>query len=266
MEMPPVGLDGLLNPAARHYKAGQLDAAEGLYRQALGLAPGHPRALHGLGLLAWRRGDLAAALDFMELARPATDILHVLRNDMGLVHLSAGRLEEALACFLEAATLRPDFPDAHGNLSIVYERLGRLSEAAAALERAIALRPDLADLYFTFGNVLVKLGRREEAAGQLQRAVELQPDHAPAHHNLGMALLDLGRAAEAIASLRRALALLPDSEMVKASLGAAYLEQGDLGRGLRWTRRGHGLIRFDAQDGVKLFPRDMPGARIDETD
>lgn len=260
MNRSPDDPDVLLNTAARHYKAGQLDAAEERYRQVLALASGHPRALHGLGLIAWRRDDFATALDYMERARPETDILHVLRNDMGLVHLSAGRPGEALTCFLDAATLHPDYIDAHGNLAIACERLGRLPEACASLERAIALRPDIADLHFRLGNILVALGRMEEGVRSLARAVELQPDSAPAHHNLGRVLIDLGRPAEAIASLTRALALLPDSEMVKANLAAAYFEQGDLYRGLSWLQRAHGLIRFDSRAGVKVFLRDETGA------
>lgn len=265
MSIAPKGTDALLNPAVRHYKAGQLDAAEELYRQVLGIAPGHPRALHGLGLIAWRRGDFVTALDLMDRARPTTDILHVLRNDMGLVLLSAGRPEAAVACFLEATTLQPDFFDAHGNLFITYERLGRLAEASASLEQAIALRPEFAELHFNLGNILVGLGRRDEAVTSLRRAVELRPDHAQALHNLGMVLLDLGRTVEAIASLRRALALLPDSEMIKANLGLACLEQGDIREGLTWLRRGHGMVRFDLQAGVIVLPKDAPGTPVDET-
>ena len=50
----------LLREAQMHHQSGRLDDAERAYRLMLDRAPTHPDALHGLGLLTYRRGDAKA--------------------------------------------------------------------------------------------------------------------------------------------------------------------------------------------------------------
>ncbi|MGZ9189955.1 MAG: tetratricopeptide repeat protein, partial [Nitrospira sp.] len=47
----------LLREAQMHHQAGRLDEAERAYRLLLDRAPAQPDALHGLGLLTYRRGN-----------------------------------------------------------------------------------------------------------------------------------------------------------------------------------------------------------------
>ena len=54
--------DQLVAEAVAHHKAGRLDQAETAYRDALGIAPGHPAITHNLGVIAAAQGKHRAAV------------------------------------------------------------------------------------------------------------------------------------------------------------------------------------------------------------
>ena len=51
----------------------------------------------------------------------------------------AGRLEEAVAAYLKALQIDPDYHIAHHNLGVVYRRMGRISESVEHLKKAARL-------------------------------------------------------------------------------------------------------------------------------
>ena len=56
----------LFAAALDHHRAGRLETAEDLYRRVLDKVPGHPDALRLLGLVRFRRGDAAEAVELLE--------------------------------------------------------------------------------------------------------------------------------------------------------------------------------------------------------
>jgi len=64
----PQDLEGLLQRAIGHHRAGNLPEAERLYRSVLAQQPGHPDANHNLGVLAVATGHAAAALPYFQAA------------------------------------------------------------------------------------------------------------------------------------------------------------------------------------------------------
>src|SRR2546423_10594 len=59
-------VEGALSTAREHHDAGRLTQAEALYRDVLAAEPAHAEALHLLGMIAYQRGDHAAALALIE--------------------------------------------------------------------------------------------------------------------------------------------------------------------------------------------------------
>src|SRR5579864_797138 len=58
----------LFNAAVAHHQTGALIEAERQYRHLLTLAPNHADSLHNLGLIAFQRGDAAAAVELFDKA------------------------------------------------------------------------------------------------------------------------------------------------------------------------------------------------------
>lgn len=180
--------------ATRLQRQRQLDDAEALYGRVLEAAPGHPDALHFLGLLRFQRG----------------------------------RAEEAVALLLQAIAQAPDFPDVHGNLGNLYTALGRLAEAEASYRRAIALDPQRADFHNNLGVLYRVTGDQERAEAELQRAVELDPGHFRAYNNLGMLYAAQDKPQLAVEHYCRSITLMPEHPDGHKLLGLAYYTIGQI--------------------------------------
>ncbi|MFC0408727.1 tetratricopeptide repeat protein [Roseomonas elaeocarpi] len=172
---------------ARH-NAGDLAAAEALYRRALRLSPGDPNALNLLGVAARQRGDLA----------------------------------EAVRLTGEALQTRPDSPvflAAHGG---ALAEAGQAERAVPVLRRAVALRPADALSQRNLGQALLVLGDAASAVSPLRTAASLMPE--PENHlALAYGLREAGDAAGAAAAARAALAGAPDAVAAQARFLLAAL-------------------------------------------
>ena len=267
MTNPPPNVQGDLRAAISHHQAGRLADAEPLYRRVLSAAPGHPDALHFLGLLAHQSGHHADAVELIGQALRAMPLhapchLHLglalqsqgeldkalasyrraieidpglaeAHNNQGYVHLELGSPDQALPCLERALRLRPDFPEALNNLGMALEALGQPEQALHPLDHALALRPGYAEAHLNRGNALQALGRYDDALGAYDRVLELRPDHVDARNNRGQALEALGRVDDAIAGYRQAQALRPDFAPARWNEALALLRQGNFPDGWR---------------------------------
>jgi len=116
-----------------------------------------------------------------------------------------------------ALTLKPDAPDMHFNYAHVLKGIGRLDEALAAYDRALTLKPGYAaarnaraEVLNLKGNGLREAGQPVQALSFYDRALDDAPHYADATNNRAVALWNLGRFEEALAGFDAALALKPD--------------------------------------------------------
>ena len=182
-----------------------------------------------LGLLTWRQSGIYADSETLWRAssrkNPKAFMVH---NNLGLVLLGKGQVDEALAHFEEALALQPRFADAHNNLGLVLLQQGRVDEAAVHFQEALAVRPENACAHYNLGNALLRKGQVDQAAAQFQQAIEFDPTYAEAHNNLGNALLQEGREDQALPHFRRALELQPDYAEAHNNLAIALLRKGQV--------------------------------------
>jgi tetratricopeptide (TPR) repeat protein len=134
--------------ANRHEQEGRLDEAQSILDGILAERPEEPAALHQLGVIAYRRGNLAEAAALMKRSialAPGSALFH--RNICEVYRL-LGRGAEALAAGHRAVVLDPNDPHSHHSLGVVhYDRL-ELDEAVLSAERALALDRTLAGGHF----------------------------------------------------------------------------------------------------------------------
>lgn len=227
MPNSPLALADLLQQAVQHHQAGQVDAAELLYRQILAQQPGHGDALHLLGLVCHARGNFAAAAEWVRRATAVAPQSALFQFNLGNILRDAGELSAALAAYAQAVQLQPDAADYHNNLGLAHEEAGSLAEAVGCYQRAVALAPDDAVVRVNLGVALQQLGRRDEAAQCYREALRLEPQHAQALNNLG-GLLQAGGDFSAAAQCYLA-ALRADPELAEAhrNLGGMLEAGGD---------------------------------------
>src|SRR5258706_16071957 len=101
-----------LQAAIAHHQAGRLSQAETHYLEILEVEPDHPDALHYLGVIASQAGkhEIAGALINKAIsANPSSPTYH---NNLGNVLRAQGRLNDAIASFLQALSFNPDYAEA----------------------------------------------------------------------------------------------------------------------------------------------------------
>jgi len=226
-----------LAAAIQHHQAGQLQAAEQLYRQILASDPNNADANHLLGVLAQHVGKHEIAVEHIERAIRLNGAVARFHNDLGEAFRALGRTSEAVACYRRALELNPDYPEAHYNLGIASTAQARPDEAIACYRRAIELKPDFVAAHYNLGVAWKDQGNLNEAVDCFRRAIELKPDFVEAHNNLGSARKDQGRLSEAIACYRRVLELRPDFAQAQYNLGVAFKDQQRLDEAVACYRR-----------------------------
>ena len=142
--------------------AGQSDAAEALYRQALAV-PLAPRltlaARLNLAALLLERGAGAEAEALCQRATAVAPEIGLGWYNLGLIRRRLGNLGGALEAYREARRLQPEHPETHQNLAVALLLGGDIEGARASFRQAITL--------------LDQLGRNDEARRLHQQAGEL---------------------------------------------------------------------------------------------
>jgi protein O-mannosyl-transferase len=142
----------------------------------------------------------------------------VLRGDLGLDLLTAGRVEEGFAHLRMAVRIDPTDPDVRGSLGVALKRKGNLSAAIAQFAEAVRLAPHRFEPRYQLGMALLRHGRIDEAGQQLLEAVRRRPYDADAHVGLGGVLAAQGRNDEAAAEFAEALRVAPGHAGARQSL------------------------------------------------
>ncbi|MGI9088751.1 MAG: tetratricopeptide repeat protein [Chthoniobacterales bacterium] len=137
--------------------------------QALKIEPNSAPAHMFLALLLGGRGDLPGMLQHMELARKADPLSAIVSNFAGVILLSAGKTEQAIAEGKRTLELDPEFSYFESALGAAYREQGRLADAIAVYEKAREVSkqpmPGLAVTY-------ARAGRTAEARQILDQFIE----------------------------------------------------------------------------------------------
>jgi predicted TPR repeat methyltransferase len=194
----------------RYHDAGQLAAAEGLFRSVLEEQPGHFGARHRLGLLTLQTGRLTEAVAHLSAATRLQPTVAAVHHNLGLALRRQGLAGPALASCRRAVALQPDNADFHSNLAAALAEAGNGPEAITHYQEALRLSPHQPRLDNNLGVLHAEQGRLVDAEACFRRALHLQPDYAEALFNRTNALAELGQLGEAAACSRRLLELRAD--------------------------------------------------------
>ncbi len=203
------GAGGFLEAGLKHHQEGRLAEAEADYRRALAAHPGHPDALHRLGVLALQTGRAGLSVELLGQAIEGNKRNPFYFSSLGNALQALKRFDEALDAYGEALTLNPSYAEAFNNCGVALQELKRSGEALECYGKALALNPSYAQACNNRGIVLQALNRSGEALAAYDKALALNPSYAEAFNNRGIALQALNRSGEALAAYGEALALKP---------------------------------------------------------
>jgi tetratricopeptide (TPR) repeat protein len=154
--------------------------------------------MHGLGISAFRRGNVETALKFM-----------------------------ALACAYQDAPA-----DWHRNYAEILDQCGNSEEAEAEARRALGRDPNYAEAWETLGTILVRRNKHEEGCVCYQKAVEIKPEFVQALNNLAVTLNFLGRNQAAMTHYKQVSRLSPDNLEIQLNFATLLGELNHYREGL----------------------------------
>jgi Flp pilus assembly protein TadD len=223
-----------LQQAWAAHQAGNVAAAESVYRQILAQQPRH-----------------AATLVYL-----------------GLAHFDQRRFSEAAQAYRQAIQIQPDFPIAWNNLGNAMRMLGQLSEADDCFTRALQQKPDYLSPMKNRGTLWIWSGEVERGLASYQDAMRIAPNDPELHRNLGVIYLLQQRYEEGWAEYRWRWSLNPggrprhpspiwEGEDPSGKTFLLYPEQG-IGDAIHFARAAHTLKQAGARTVLQCAPKLVP--------
>jgi tetratricopeptide (TPR) repeat protein len=240
-------------------------------RMALGAA-----ALVVVGVLSWR-GWLQTSYwrdseTLFTHALAVTTNNDVALNNLGIIFLDKGQLDDAISKLQAAIDLRPENAPAHDNLAKALLRKGQVTEAMVHYRKFLEIEPGNVEARNTLGTALIQQGKVREAIDQWQEALAIQPENGNASSNLawvfatspedsirdGTRAVELGEKA-----LRISGGKIP---MIHRVLAAAYAESGRFADAIETAQRGAELatnqgnpaLAAELESNVALYQSGTP--------
>lgn len=197
----------------------------------------------------------------LELQRPKNAEFYVA---LGNAWQQAGKPDQAVIAFEQAANLKPGSARELRFLGIALQDSGQARRAKETLERAVKLDPGDAVSWYLMA--LLDFGQRDfkEAVNKSQRAVMIDPDLLDARNSLGAALVSLGELAKAETVFREALRINPYFSAAHGNIARLLAAQGDLPQAEQHYAKAVKLGAGLAQDHYEYALTLVRLARFDE--
>lgn len=125
-----------------------------------------------LAIISWKKGDIKDAISKLEAVYDENYRSTVHYGTLGVFYIMANELEKAESFCAEALEYNPDDMSIKDNMGLVYLRQGRLEEARDVYEDLFENgTPDFIEAFYNYGQVLEKLGDIEGAKEQYNKAL-----------------------------------------------------------------------------------------------
>lgn len=171
---------------------------------------------------AAHKGDAAKAEALLSEAVAQHPQFGLAHNELGLLHMRAGQLDQALAEYREAAKALPEDASVQLNYGTALTQKKEFAEAERQLRRALKKLEKSAAGHMYLGMALIGLKNIDEAERELQQASKLGGDQmGAAHKYLGgiyWARRDYKRAANELETYLKLSPRAPDAEQVKGTI------------------------------------------------
>ena len=196
----------------------------------------------------------------------------VALNNLGIVFLARGLVDEALSRFQDAVTIRPDNAPAQGNLGKAFLQKGNLDEAMMHYHRLLQIEPDNLEARNILGTAFFQKGKINEALTEWQRILAIEPDNGNALSNLAWVLAtypdaSIRNGAKAVDFAQRALSISDQrSPIILRTLAAAYAEDKRFPEATKTaqeaaklaTAQGNAALARELETQIALYRKSAP--------
>jgi tetratricopeptide (TPR) repeat protein len=180
----------------------------------------------------------------------------VAENNLGIVFLRQGKVDQAISLLQGAVDLRPDNRFAHENLAKALLQKGQVEDALVHYRKLLELQPDNIEVHNIVGTALIQQGRIREGVEEWQKVLAIQPDNGNAMSNLAWVFAtspedSLRDGAQAVQLAEQALRISGGRiPVIFRTLAAAYAEKGMFAQAIQTAQRGIELANGQGNSGL----------------
>ena len=141
------------------------------------------------------------------------------QNQIGILALKSGNLQEARTCFEKAIEFDPNDIGAYNNLGFALKELGELEKAKNCFEKVIEINPNYEKAHNNLGIVLLQSGDLQKSKSCFEKAIKIKPNYSNAYWNLHSFASNIN---EALTILKKLYII--DYKFIKAKILISALE------------------------------------------
>ncbi len=128
---------------------------------------------------------------------------YVAYNNRGNAYYNEGKINEALADFNKALSIKKDLPNSLSNRAAIYINMGKYKEAMEDLNNAILTKPDLANAYSNRG-IIKSMTNTPGALEDMNKAISIEPNNPKLYYNRAGYYMQANQKDMACADVQRA--------------------------------------------------------------
>lgn len=217
---PQSEVTSLLAKAREAEKSADFISAEGIYRQALELAPQNLEILKRLGVVEQTELKFGDSIVHFKTILSRDANYPEVHFFLGASYLGQGRIPNAIESFQDELKMPKPHPRCRYYLGIAYESSGQIEAAINQFHAALAENPKDADSLYQLARIY-----KNASMEAIDRLRSLDPDSFQLHVLQGEVYADGEKYSEAITEYQAALAKRPDATGIHFPIGVAYWAQ-----------------------------------------
>ena len=216
----PTTVEALLEKARGEENAGNYDAAEYSYKQALAMAPENLELLKRLGVLEQTELRFDDSIRLFKQVLAGAPSYKGVNFFLGLSYFGKNEFAQSIDWFeRELKTAKPH-PRTQYYLGLALQSSGRMDEAISHLNQSLAQDPKDADALYELARL-----HKNASLHSIEALKALDADSFQLHALMGEVYADQERYSDAIEEYQKALAKRPDAPGMQFLIGVAYWAQ-----------------------------------------
>lgn len=174
-------IEALACIASHHFYTDQPEIALRYYRRLLQMGVYSAELFNNLGLCCFYAQQYDMTLQSFERALSLSDndlITADIWYNIGQVAMGIGDTGLAQQCFRLVLSANNDHAEGYNNLGVLELRKGHVDQARAFFQAAQGLAPHMFEAHYNFGALADQVGDLQSSYNAIKKSVEAYPDHA----------------------------------------------------------------------------------------
>jgi len=200
---------------------------EALWRDCVEKSPSKARANNNLGIVLLSKGKIDEAINYLSLAIKINPEFAIAHNSLAVAFQERHQYDIAIEHYKEALQIKSNFIEAYNNYGVLLKKLRRYDEAITTFKKAIEIKPNSINAYINMGLTYQKQKNLTAATESYLKALKVDPGCCKCLNNLGLSLLGQGNANAAINYFEQALQINPNFSEAYVNLGLSANKLGN---------------------------------------